>query len=245
VPLVHDCADESRGEFDSIAAPKPAGRPDQCLPTPGGRFRHQRRFDRDSAPPAEEPCRQHPGVVQHQQITGPQQPGQIAHPLIFQPLADNEQPGRIARARGVLRDRFGRQRKIEFLDSHRTRSLLERVHFPAGRALSNPVRRCCGTLVAEATRIHVRSLRDGGPTHAALAKYAAVCELLAGAALSRNEDGDRLVDLLREWTERLGLPRRSAYGMSADDVPCRRREPEQLDEDQSHRAQRGGNRSSV
>jgi alcohol dehydrogenase len=88
------------------------------------------------------------------------------------------------------------------------------AHFPIPHGV------CCGTLVAEATRINVRALRERAPTHAALAKYAAVGELLAGGALGRNEDGaDRLVDLLREWTERLRLPRLSAYGMSVDDAP--------------------------
>jgi alcohol dehydrogenase len=79
---------------------------------------------------------------------------------------------------------------------------------------------CCGTLVAEATRINIRALREHSPTHAALAKYAAVGALLAESAPGINEDGaDRLVGLLSDWTERLGLPRLSAYGMSADDVP--------------------------
>ena len=90
---------------------------------------------------------------------------------------------------------------------------------PLGAYFPIPHGVCCGTLVAEATRINVRALRERALAHPALAKYAAVGELLAGDALGRNKDGaDRLVDLLREWTERLGLPRLSAYGMSGDDA---------------------------
>jgi alcohol dehydrogenase class IV len=91
---------------------------------------------------------------------------------------------------------------------------------PLGAYFPVPHGVCCGTLVAEATRINVRAMRERAPTHAALAKYAAVGELLTGDAPGRDGDGtDRLVDLLREWTERLGLPCLSAYGMSVDDIP--------------------------
>ena len=51
---------------------------------------------------------------------------------------------------------------------------------PLGASFPIPHGVCCGTLVAEATRINVRALRERAPTHAALAKYAAVGELLAG-----------------------------------------------------------------
>jgi alcohol dehydrogenase class IV len=81
---------------------------------------------------------------------------------------------------------------------------------------------CCGTLVADATRVNVRALRDREVTSSALRKYTRVGELLAGddAARGANVDAaDRLVDLLGEWTERLALSRLSAYGMTEGDVP--------------------------
>jgi alcohol dehydrogenase len=87
------------------------------------------------------------------------------------------------------------------------------AHFPIPHGV------CCGTLVAEATRINVRALRERAAASAALVKYGRVGVMLAGGGPVRNEDGaDRLADLLREWTERLGLPRLSAYGMSGNDV---------------------------
>jgi alcohol dehydrogenase len=88
------------------------------------------------------------------------------------------------------------------------------AHFPIPHGV------CCGTLVAEATRINLRALRERAAASPALAKYGRVGALLAGGEPGRNQDGaDRLVDLLREWTERLGLPRLSAYGMSGNDIP--------------------------
>jgi alcohol dehydrogenase len=79
---------------------------------------------------------------------------------------------------------------------------------------------CCGTLVADATRINLRTLRQRQPGSPALPKYARVGALLDGDGQygSNAEAADRLVDLLGDWTERLALPRLSAFGMGEGDL---------------------------
>ena len=92
---------------------------------------------------------------------------------------------------------------------------------PLGAQFPIPHGVCCGTLVSDATRINLRTLRERLPVSPALSKYARV-----GALLARDEQGinadaaDRLVDLLSDWTERLALPRLSAYGMGESDLPA-------------------------
>ena len=80
---------------------------------------------------------------------------------------------------------------------------------------------CCGTLVADATRINIRAMRERQPQSPALVKYARAGALLTGDGRGANADvADRLVDLLAEWTERLALPRLSAYGVTEADIPA-------------------------
>ncbi len=83
----------------------------------------------------------------------------------------------------------------------------------------------CGTLVAEATNQNLKMLRDLQPDHPALAEYA-----WAGAILGAKDErtardhpereADRLVDLLRSWTEELALPRLGAFGVKPDALPA-------------------------
>lgn len=91
---------------------------------------------------------------------------------------------------------------------------------PLGAQFPIPHGVCCGTLVADATRINLRSLRQRLPGSPALPKYARVGALLAGDGQhgTNAEAADRLVDLLGNWTERLALPRLSAYGMGEGDL---------------------------
>lgn len=91
---------------------------------------------------------------------------------------------------------------------------------PLGAQFPIPHGVCCGTLVADATRINLRTLRQRLPNSPALPKYARVGALLAGDRQhgSNAEAADRLVDLLGDWTERLALPRLSAYGMAEVDL---------------------------
>lgn len=85
---------------------------------------------------------------------------------------------------------------------------------PLGAFFPIPHGVVCGTLVAEATALNIRALRDRAPHSPALAKYAEAGRLLSG--VSGQDDAaacDALVALLRAWTERLGLPRLREFGM--------------------------------
>lgn len=77
----------------------------------------------------------------------------------------------------------------------------------------------CGTLLAVATEINIRTLRLRDPSGPALAKYAEAGRLLSGRDdLEAHRTLDLLVETLFEWVERLQIPRLSALGMSAADV---------------------------
>ncbi|PCI41024.1 MAG: alcohol dehydrogenase [Rhodospirillaceae bacterium] len=76
----------------------------------------------------------------------------------------------------------------------------------------------CGTLVAEATDINIKALIKRQPGSPALTKYARVGQLLAGGTVSGNDALDALVRYLKDWTERLDLPRLSAFGVTEADV---------------------------
>jgi alcohol dehydrogenase class IV len=90
---------------------------------------------------------------------------------------------------------------------------------PLGAFFPIPHGVVCGTLVAEATAVNIRALRERLPQSPALARYARVAQLLTG---QRHADSDRaadaLVKLLRNWVARLGLPRLSQYGMGEGDL---------------------------
>jgi len=89
---------------------------------------------------------------------------------------------------------------------------------PLGAFFPIPHGVVCGTLVAEATRINLRALRERAPDSPALEKYAQAGRLLSGIAeCPRDEAGDRLVAVLEDWTRELGLPRLADYGIRAAD----------------------------
>lgn len=85
---------------------------------------------------------------------------------------------------------------------------------PLGAFFPIPHGVVCGTLLAAATEVNVRALAQRDAGGVALAKYRRIAGLLSG-----REDVAALVDMLSEWTHRLGLERLSAYGMSDADVP--------------------------
>jgi alcohol dehydrogenase len=85
---------------------------------------------------------------------------------------------------------------------------------PLGAYFPIPHGLCCGTLVAEATAVNIRALRERDPQNVALDKYAWVGHLLAASeGGDRDDDLEALVRTLRAWTERLSLARLGAYGM--------------------------------
>jgi alcohol dehydrogenase len=78
----------------------------------------------------------------------------------------------------------------------------------------------CGTLLATATEVNIRALSERAPEDPALRKYARVGELLAQRSFSREAVAcQALVEVLHDWTQRLGIRRLSAYGVGADHVP--------------------------
>ncbi len=89
---------------------------------------------------------------------------------------------------------------------------------PIGAYFPVPHGVACGTLVAAATEINIKALERRAPVHPALAKYAHVGRLLSRRdELSDREARVALVATLAEWTERLRLPRLSAYGIAPGD----------------------------
>jgi len=91
---------------------------------------------------------------------------------------------------------------------------------PLGAFFPIPHGVVCGTLVAAATRLNIRALRERAPDGTALHKYAEAALLLSGTMFSSETAAqDGLVDLLEEWTERLGLPRLARFGMTEQDIP--------------------------
>lgn len=90
---------------------------------------------------------------------------------------------------------------------------------PLGAYFPIPHGVVCGTLVAEATNVNIRALRERAPQSPALRKYADVGRLLTNdPTLSDSEAGDKLIDLLRDWTRRLNLPRLAGFGVGEADI---------------------------
>ncbi|MFM1891140.1 MAG: NAD-dependent methanol dehydrogenase [Pseudomonadota bacterium] len=91
---------------------------------------------------------------------------------------------------------------------------------PLGAFFPIPHGVVCGTLVAEATRVNIRALRQRDPNGPALRKYAEAAVLLTGRMFTSEAAAcDGLVATLEQWTERLALPRLGGYGMTAADLP--------------------------
>ena len=84
---------------------------------------------------------------------------------------------------------------------------------PLGAAFPVPHGVVCGTLVAEATEVNLSALAARDPDNPAVRKYARVGGLLTG-----EDTPGALVGCLREWVERLSLPRLGAYGMVPADI---------------------------
>ncbi len=85
--------------------------------------------------------------------------------------------------------------------------------FPIGHGVA------CGTVVAEATDVNIRALKERDPDSPALEKYARAAALLTGLSMDDRDDSlEALVKLLREWTDRLELPRLGALGVQVKDL---------------------------
>jgi alcohol dehydrogenase len=91
---------------------------------------------------------------------------------------------------------------------------------PLGAFFPMPHGVVCGTLVAMCTEANIRVLQERQPDSPALVRYAQIGRLLLDIPML-DDDAARngLVALLNGWTERLGLPRLSHYGMGPADIP--------------------------
>lgn len=90
---------------------------------------------------------------------------------------------------------------------------------PLGAFFPIPHGVVCGTLVAKATELNIRLLRERDSSNPALEKYAEVGRLLSDNSLLASQEAcDQLVDLLSRWTERLQLPCLSEYGVCEHDI---------------------------
>lgn len=77
----------------------------------------------------------------------------------------------------------------------------------------------CGTLVAEATKINIRAMREREADNPGLIRYAKVAEVLCGRDFTEDEQAwAALIDLLHDWTERMQLSRLSVYGVKEDEL---------------------------
>jgi alcohol dehydrogenase len=91
---------------------------------------------------------------------------------------------------------------------------------PLGAYFAIPHGEVCGALVAEATAINIKALKEREPTAPALEKYARASRLLNRQALPDQEQAlEALIVLLRAWTARLPLPRLSRYGVDETQLP--------------------------
>ncbi len=87
---------------------------------------------------------------------------------------------------------------------------------PLGSLFPVPHGVACGATVAEATAINITALRERNPEGAGLEKYRRVGYLLGNG----RGDEDTLVEILRQWTRELHLPRLSSFGIGEGDVPA-------------------------
>ncbi|MBF0560862.1 MAG: iron-containing alcohol dehydrogenase [Alphaproteobacteria bacterium] len=88
---------------------------------------------------------------------------------------------------------------------------------PLGAYFPIPHGVACGTLLAEATAINIKALRERAPASPALAKYARVGALLSGrngSSGAEEEELASLVTILRRWVADLALPKLGRYGMT-------------------------------
>ena len=90
---------------------------------------------------------------------------------------------------------------------------------PLGAFYPIPHGAVCGTLVASATRVNIRAMREREPENTALDRYARVSEVLAQRRFRSTEAAlEHLVELLQDWTRDLQLQKLSSYGLQLSDL---------------------------
>jgi alcohol dehydrogenase len=91
---------------------------------------------------------------------------------------------------------------------------------PLGAFFPIPHGAACGTLIAEATRVNIDTMRRRDPSNPALEKYALVGRLLSKTE-GRQQAGAHaaLLKILDDWTEALRLPGLGHFGVTHADIP--------------------------
>jgi alcohol dehydrogenase len=90
---------------------------------------------------------------------------------------------------------------------------------PLGAFFPIPHGEVCGTLVAEATATNLAALRQRATDDKALARYARAGGLLADLPQASDPEAcDALVTTLRDWTDRLAMPRLGDFGVGHGDL---------------------------
>ena len=120
-----DPGGESAGEGEPVAWPQPLGRPREGQPAPAAQIADQERLDRDvltagrATAHALQSRRDHPGVVEDQEVAAAQQARQIAHMSVVQAVGrDIQKPRRIPRSDRALGDEIVGKIEIEEVDAH-------------------------------------------------------------------------------------------------------------------------------
>lgn len=91
---------------------------------------------------------------------------------------------------------------------------------PLGAFFPIPHGVVCGTLVAEATAMNIRALKEREPASKILLKYAQAGRMMThDIHLSDEEALKRLVEILEGWTQTMNLPLLSKYGVTRADIP--------------------------
>ena len=119
LPLGRHLGREVGREDDLLPRPQPLGRTGEGQPAAGTDALVQRNLHPRLAPPAHQPGRNYPGVVEHQQVARPQQRRQLEDTAVAGPVRpDRQQPGMIARPDRMVGDSGGRQNEIEIGGFH-------------------------------------------------------------------------------------------------------------------------------
>ena len=91
---------------------------------------------------------------------------------------------------------------------------------PLGAFFPIPHGIVCGTLVAEATAMNIKALKEREKTKTTLLKYAQVGRMLAhDSHLSDEAALSYLIEILGKWTNEMQLPLLSNYGVARVDIP--------------------------
>jgi len=91
---------------------------------------------------------------------------------------------------------------------------------PLGAYFPVPHGVVCGTLLHAATRMNIELMRAREAANPGLSRYAEAGRImLADARLADDDAIAGLLQLLESWTERLAMPRLSAYGITESDIP--------------------------